>query len=117
LQGAIAAKKYAVVGVIIDGITESDEFVPAFSDRQILFSRVPPTNNLYFVVLSDEVIPSDLSMMVSWGQHDAAANLRSRPISLALKMKLDPNGIGRYHFQYDKQSSAAAPAALIQPAS
>jgi hypothetical protein len=113
LQTAIAEKKYAVVGVIIDGIKESDEFVPTFADQQtIVFSRVPPTNNLFFVVLSDDAIPKDLSMMVSWGQHDAAANLRSRPISLALKMTLDQKKIGRYRFKFDQQSAAA----LIQPA-
>ena len=112
LQAAIAEKKYAVVGVIVDGIKESDEFIPSFASQQtIVFSRVPPTNNLFFVVLSDQAIPKDLSMMVSWGQHDMAANIRSRPISLALKMTLDHKGIGRYRFKFDQQAAAA----LIQP--
>jgi hypothetical protein len=113
LQTAIAEKKYAVVGVIVDGIKESDEFIPTFVDQQtIVFSRVPPTNNLFFVVLSDEAIPKDLNMMVSWAQHDTVANLRSRPISLALKMTLERKKIGRYRFQFDQQSAAA----FIQPA-
>ena len=113
LHAAIAEKKYAVVGVIVDGIKESDEFVPTFASEQtIVFSRVPPTNNLFFVVLSDDAIPKDLSMIVSWGQHDVAANLRSRPVSLALRMTLEKKGIGRYRLKFDQQSAAA----LIQPA-
>ena len=99
--------------MIVDGIKESDEFVPTFANEQtIVFSRVPPTNNLFFVVLSNDAIPQDLSMMVSWGQHDTTANLRSRPISLALKMTLEKKGIGRYRFKFDQQTAAA----LIQPA-
>ena len=113
LHAAIAEKKYAVVGVIVDGIKESDEFVPTFASEQtIVFSRVPPTNNLFFVVLSDDAIPKDLSMIVSWGQHDITANLRSRPVSLALRMTLEKKGIGRYRLKFDQQSAAA----LIQPA-
>jgi hypothetical protein len=113
LHAAIAEKKYAVVGVIVDGIKESDEFVPTFASEQtIVFSRVPPTNNLFFVVLSDDAIPKDLSMIVSWGQHDIAANLRSRPVSLALRMTLEKKGIGRYRLKFDQQSAAA----MIQPA-
>jgi hypothetical protein len=114
LKEAIAEKKYAVIGLIVDGVREHDEFTPTFSDhkRTIFFSRLPQTNDLLFLVLSDEDIPPTLEMVVSWGQYDHAANTRSRPVSLPIQMKLTRNGIGQYRFKLDGETTA-----LIMPKS
>lgn len=114
LKTAIAEKKYAVVGLIVDGVRDNDEFMPTFADqkRTIMFSRIPPTNSLLFLVLSDEDIPPTLDMVVSWGQYDQVANTRSRPVSLPIQMKLTRNGIGQYRFKLDGETTA-----LIMPKS
>jgi hypothetical protein len=114
LKEAIAEKKYAVIGLIVDGVREHDEFTPTFSDqkRTIFFSRLPQTNDLLFLVLSDEDIPPTLEMVVSWGQYDHAANTRSRPVSLPIQMKLTRQGIGQYRFKLDGGTTA-----LIMPKS
>jgi hypothetical protein len=111
LQSAISDKKYAVVGVIMDGVKEYDEFIPTLSGQQtVVFTRMPETNNLFFVVLSDDQIPNTLDVLVMWGQYDEMTRTRTRIVPLPLQLSVaGKNVIGRYRFIFDQQVGKLKP--------
>jgi len=111
LQSAISDKKYAVVGVIMDGVKENDEFTHSLGgQRTIVFSRMPETNSLFFVVLSDDQIPNNLDVMVTWGQHDEVTRIPTRKVTLPLQLTVaGKNVIGRYRFMFDQQVGKLQP--------
>jgi hypothetical protein len=110
LKAAVSEKKYAVVGVVMDGIRDHDEFVPTLNtEHTIVFSRVPPTNSLFFVVLSNEQIPNNLELIVSWRQFDETNRTSTRVVSLPIQVTVVRNTIGRYRFRFDKQIGMLQP--------
>jgi hypothetical protein len=61
-------------------------------------------NDLFFVVLSDEPIPTNLDLMVTYGQFDGSTKTRARPITLPVQLTVMKTPLGRYRFQFDKKT-------------
>jgi hypothetical protein len=96
LQAALGEKKYIVVGLIADGIDESDEFAVTFLPKHtFVLSRLLAANDLFFVVLSDEPIPTNLDLMVTYGQFDGSTKTRARPITLPVQLTVMKTPLGR----------------------
>lgn len=111
LAAAVGEKQYAAAGMIVRGVATSDELTPFYqSGMTVVFGRIPRTNSIFFVVLSDVAIPKDLTLVVEWTQIDLAN--RIPPLLLSLTMRLG-RPFGQYSFKFDEQKAAAS----IQPLS
>lgn len=105
LQNMLAEMQYTRVGVIVNGADPTDEILPYDSrGMSIYFGRIPSTGNLFFAVLSNTVIPSDLNVTVLWGQR----GIRMTPIPLKMILAKNPK---EYRLKFDPQGLGA----LIQP--
>jgi hypothetical protein len=110
VEAAIQEKKYAIVGVIMDGIKDSDEFVPTLGGQNtVVFSRLPDSNSLFFIILSNDQIAGNMELLVSWRQYDEATRARTRVVALPIQLTVIKGQIGKYRFLFDKSVGKLQP--------
>lgn len=110
LHRVTGEKKYTVAGMITNGIGANDEFQQAISDMTIVFSRLPATNSVFFLILSDDKIPDVLDFLIPFGQFDPKSNVRTPLVMIPLRVTVRKgSGIGSYRFLFDDQQAKLQP--------